>query len=306
MPESRLRKPFDTATKHPLEADPLAWLHYVGLPGTRVRLENTNLTTLTADADRILLVEGEGVDPYLADIEFQSGDELGGDERVFLYSALAFYKFALPVQSVVILLRPEAEGAGFTGRTGFLAPGGGRMEFTYRLVKVWETPVEAILAGSLAILPLAPIANVSEAQLPDIVRQMELRIDREAAAGERGLLWTATALLMGLRYKTSLINRLSKGVREMKESVVYQAILQEGEAIGEAKGEAKGKAEEARALIFRLGSKRFDEPDEQVKSAIEGIASLEALERLADRLLETENWQELLSATSTESPRNPV
>ena len=197
MAERTAHKPFDTATKRLLEADPLAWLHYVGLPGSRVHLENTNLTTLTADADRILLVEGEGLETYLADIEFQSGDEATGDARVFLYAAIAFYKFALPVQSVVILLRPEAEGSGFTGRTGFAAPGGGSMECTYRLVRVWEMPVSVILAGSLATLPLAPIADVTENQLPDIVRTMETRIDREADPGERGLLWTATALLMG-------------------------------------------------------------------------------------------------------------
>ena len=290
MSENKPHKPFDTATKRLLEADPLAWLRYVGLPGTRVQLENANLTTLTADADRILRVEGEEIQPYLAHIEFQSSDEPGGDERVFVYAAIAFYKLNLPVQSVVILLRPEAEGPGFSGRTGFVAPSGGMLQFTYRLVKVWETPVEELLAGGLALLPLAPIADVTKAQLPSIVRRMEYRIDREAEAGERGLLWTATALLMGLRYKIPLINRLLKGVSAMKESVVYQAILQEGEA----KGEAKGKAEEARAILLRIGSKRFGAPDAEVQAAIAAIEPLDELERLVDRLLEAESWFELL------------
>ncbi len=161
MPEDQpLHKPYDIATKHLLEFDPLAWLHFAGLPGDTVHLENTNLTTLTADADRILRVEGAGISPYLTDIEIQTTDEPDGDERVFMYAALGFYRFRLPVQSVVILLRPRAAGPGFTGRTGFVAPGGGQMEFTYRLIKVWETPVEVLLTGSLATLPLAPIAKV--------------------------------------------------------------------------------------------------------------------------------------------------
>src|SRR5437879_5866824 len=100
-----MHKPFDTATKHLLETDPLAWLQFVGLPGATARLENTNLTTMTADADRILWVEGEATQPYLADIEFQSSGEEDGDERIFLYAALLFRKHKLPVQSVVILLR---------------------------------------------------------------------------------------------------------------------------------------------------------------------------------------------------------
>src|SRR3954449_3540720 len=83
-----MNKPFDTATKHLLETDPLAWLHIAGLPGTSATLRDSNLTTLTADADRVLWVEGEPGGSYLADIEPQSTHEEDGDERVFLYAAL--------------------------------------------------------------------------------------------------------------------------------------------------------------------------------------------------------------------------
>src|SRR5207247_41577 len=83
--------------------------------------------------DRILWVEGEDTQTYLADIEFQSSGEEDGDERVFLYAALLFRKYRLPVQSVLILLRPEAE-VGFTGKTGFVAPGGGSLTFTYQRI----------------------------------------------------------------------------------------------------------------------------------------------------------------------------
>ena len=72
----------------------------------------------------------------------------------------------------------------------------------------------------------------------------------------------------------------------MKEPVVYQAVLHQREA--------RGKAEKARALILRIGSKRFVAPDALVQAAIGAMESLQALERLADRLLEAENWLELL------------
>ncbi len=286
-----MHKPFDTATKHLLETDPLAWLRFVGPPGTSASLRDTNLTTLTADADRVLFVEYAGEDPYLADIEFQASDEEDGDERVFLYAALLFRRYKLAVQSVVVLLRPEAEGPGFTGKTGFVAPGGGSLSFTYRIVKVWEVPAEELLKGSLATLPLAPIARVAPDELPRVIERMERRIDSEAAEEKRAPLWTATFLLMGLRYEREFIVELLKGVREMKESVTYQAILEEGEA----RGEAKWRTEEARRILIRQGGKRFGQPDEQTQAAIEGINSLEELERLSVRLLEVENWQELLN-----------
>ena len=72
----------------------------------------------------------------------------------------------------------------------------------------------------------------------------------------------------------------------MKESTTYQAILEEGEAIGEAR--------EARKLLLRQGEKRFGEPSAQTQAAIEAVSSLEQLEIMAVRLLEAENWAELL------------
>ena len=58
---------------------------------------------------------------------------------------------------------------------------------------------------------------------------------------------------------------------------------------------AKTTAEEAKALLLRLGSKRFGVPDASSQAALTAVTSLEALEQLADRLLEVESWQELLA-----------
>jgi hypothetical protein len=68
-----------------------------------------------------------------------------------------------------------------------------------------------------------------------------------------------------------------------------------GEALGEARGEARGRLTEARALLVRIGTARFGAPDLTITTRIEAIHSLEDLERMADRLLQVENWQELLS-----------
>jgi len=81
----------------------------------------------------------------------------------------------------------------------------------------------------------------------------------------------------------------------MRESVTYQAILKEGKAEGRAEGRVEGKVEEARTLLLKLGTIRFGPADEATQDAIQAIASTEALERLVERLLTVETWQELLS-----------
>lgn len=75
----RLHKPFDVVTKELLEADPLAWLRLVGLPGAAATLEDTNLTTLTVDADRVMRVAHTA--PYIANIEFQASREHSSGTR---------------------------------------------------------------------------------------------------------------------------------------------------------------------------------------------------------------------------------
>ena len=52
--------------------------------------------------------------------------------------------------------------------------------------------------AAVDLVPLAPLADVGERQLPELVRQ-DGRSDQSPAAGRAAKLWTATYLLMGLR-----------------------------------------------------------------------------------------------------------
>jgi predicted transposase YdaD len=134
---------------------------------------------------------------------------------------------------------------------------------------------------------MAPLAEASPDALPEVIRQMEARIEQEASPDEAGVLWTATYVLMGLRYSRKMATALLRGVRAMKESVTYQAIVDEGRA--------EGRLTEARAILLRQGRKRFGPPSMEVRGALEAITSIERLELLAERLLDVESWQELLA-----------
>ena len=73
---------------------------------------------------------------------------------------------------------------------------------------------------------------------PYLTQSMELRFANEASTRDAGIFWTATLLLLGLRFKRDTVLDLLKGVHGLKESDTYMMILEEGEARGEARPEA--------------------------------------------------------------------
>lgn len=81
----------------------------------------------------------------------------------------------------------------------------------------------------------------------------------------------------------------------MKDSATYQAILAEGEARGEARGEISGRIHEAKALLLRLGTRRFHSPSVIVADRVESIDDLSLLETLIERTIHVSSWEELLT-----------
>jgi hypothetical protein len=82
------------------------------------------------------------------------------------------------------------------------------LQFHYRVISVWELPVETILQAGLSLLPLAPISSVGENELPAVIQQMKRRLETEANPGTAAELWTATKVFLGLRYPAELIEPL--------------------------------------------------------------------------------------------------
>ena len=181
-------KPFDAATKMLVQAHPADWVALAGFPAaSKVEVVEAEVSTVTSAADKVIRVHAPR--PYICHLEFQASHDRGLDGRLFLYNALLRARYEVSVRSVAFLLRPEAQGPGVTGRV--LDEFGGAeqdhgLDFRYRLVRVWECPVEAVLAGGLGTLPLAPISAVEPARLPEVVRQMKDRLDREAPREQVG------------------------------------------------------------------------------------------------------------------------
>ncbi len=85
----------------------------------------------------------------------------------------------------------------------------------------------------------------------------------------------------------------------MKDSVVYQEIIEEGVKKGIKQGIEKGRREgaaELRSLILRLGTKALGRPATTVRSRLESIEDLSTLKHLIDRVLDgkAKSWTNLL------------
>ena len=201
-----------------------------------------------------------------------------------MYNVLLERRHGILVRTCVVLLRKSADLPELTGKLQRGFPGEAPyLVFRYRVVRVWQLPPETFFSGGLGILPLAPLSAVGEAELPDVIRRMEQRIIAEATPDEAGTLWTATDVLMGLRYPPALVAQLMQGVHGMKESLTYQAIVEEG------------KVEDRQEVLLQLGRRRFGMPNPTTEMTLRGIADRDRLARLTDALLEVSSWQELLA-----------
>ncbi len=139
------------------------------------------------------------------------------------------------MHTIIVLLRPEAAHATLNGTVAYTArPGRGKMDFGYEVVPLWDIPVEQLLAGEPGLLPLAPLGKLPGEValldgLADVIQRLLERLNAEAPLDQARRLLTAAYVLTGLCVpdrRAAL--QLFQGVRAMRESVTYMAILDEG------------------------------------------------------------------------------
>ena len=148
-------------------------------------------------------------------------------ERKMVCFSVLIHRTKLPVQSVVMLLRPEADCPELSGHLQLKLPDRrATHDFYYDVVMLWQIPVEALLQGGVAILPLAPLAKMTLEQLPEVLCRTEKRVAAEVEAGDAKEYHASTLLLIGLRYPKTMIAELMKVFPKMKESVTYELILE--------------------------------------------------------------------------------
>jgi predicted transposase YdaD len=205
-------------------------------------------------------------------------------ETTWFRQAALYHRHKLPVLTVLVLLRREANSPRFTGSFEIrMRDGWQTNQYNYRVVRMWDEDPEPYLTSGVNLVPLAPLTNLRADELPVLVRRMEERINAEPQPSASKL-WTATYLLMGLCYSKEVVSHLLEGVKYMRESTTYQAILGEGRVAGEQR------------FLILLGTERFGEPDAATLAAIEAMRDIARLEALGLRIVDpnVRDWNSLL------------
>lgn len=290
--------PYDAISKGLVEIDPASWPALAGHAGGAVAAIDADISTVTGASDKVLRISGKP--PWLMDLNFQRGPDASLPRRIHKYNAMLEDRHDLLVRSVVVLLTRAANLSVIDGRYVRAFPGEApRIDFRYQVIPVWQLPVAALLKGGLGTLPLAPISAVTEADLPGVVAQMKQRVAREARPALAEELWTATYVLMGLRYQDALVHRVLQGVLQMEESVTYQAIIRKGEA----KGLVEGKLEEARKNLLLVGTKCLGDPSKAAVAAVKAIDDLNRFEQLIVAAVDAPSWEALLGLSPKRTRR---
>ncbi len=283
---------FDVSTKELVWDDPVAWLQRLGIDVRGpVEVIDSDITALTASADKVIRVGGLA-EPFLVNIEFQSSHDSQLTRTLWFRQVALDHRHDLPVLTILVLQRKEANSPSLTGvYERFLPDGQLTNRYHYQVVRLWQEPADSFLNAGVELVPLAPLAAVDQGQLPELVHKMGERINT-LESGRAAKLWTAVYLLMGLRYPDEVIETVLEGVQAVKESTTYQKILRDGRT----EGLAEGRTTEAQKFLFLLGTKRFGVPEAEARAALEAIHDVDRLEDLGERLLDADvrDWNGLL------------
>jgi hypothetical protein len=281
--------PFDDTLKHLTEYSPQDWVIRGGWTAAPTTLIDADIATISGAADKVIRVAGHP--DWLLAVDFQAGhDTVAKLPDLLLYNSALYKRHALPVRSLLVLLHQVADSPQLTGLYERSFPGEAfDVALRYQTVRVWQVPADNWLSGGLGLLPLAPLGDMQPGELPSVIARMKERLGPKVPPEQKMELWGATHILMGLRYEQAIIKTLLQGVVRMRESVTYQAIIDEG------------KAEEAREILLLLGRDQLGEPSAKVRATLEAMTDVLRLNDLIVRSKSAASWQELLGLPG--SPR---
>ena len=278
-----MSKPYDATGKELLQSDPVAWAAFLGIvrPANRVELVDSDLSTVSAAADKVLLIKD---DPnWIANVEFLSWCDSGAPSQMLMYSGLLQRRHKRAVASVLVVLAPKADSPAFTGVHAVHPPFGPGWDFRYTVVRLWEMPVGPFLEGPLAILPLAPLADHTGIGLTAVANEIGRRLHNEGDFANGDRIVTMISIMMKLRYDAMTTEEFIRSIPDVEEYPGFKMFL------------VRGQNREAKTLLLRVGRKKFGPLTLTQESAINEIFDLARLEALCEKLLDVNTWDDLLN-----------
>lgn len=243
------------------------------LIGSRVALTELNPTELNVEpirADSIILLTNENL---ILHLEFQTATDPDMSFRMADYRLRAYRKFPhKSMRQIVIYLRQTTSELVYETRFEIE-----NTRHQFEVIRLWEQPASIFLESQ----GLYPFASLSQTDEPEsILRLVAARIEDIGTGKIQADLAATTSILAGLvldRHRVKQILRRDM----MRESVIYQDILAEGEV----KGEVKGRVEEARVLVIRQLTRKLGNVSPKLLAQIEALP-LERVEFLGEDLLD--------------------
>lgn len=224
-------------------------------------------------------------------IELQSYDDPDMGKRMLEYSVLAEHQYELPVWSFVICLRKQS-----MVRTPYIRrfiDGSVVHLFHFQVIKLWQVNAQSILDLEWdGLLPLLPLTKGGKK--PEIIQVM---IEQLVKSGDTNLL-ALSEMFGGLAFtgeaeKAWFKRRFAMFQDIMKDSWVYQEIVEESEERGRAE-EREKRLRDQRTTVVQLVKRDFPLLQGLAEQQVQRVQDPDALQSLISQLFAT---------TSVESAR---
>ena len=186
--------------------------------------------------------------------------------------------------TVIALLRSDANSPSFTGSFGIrMRDGWQTKKYNYRVVRMWDEDPEPYLTSGINLVPLAPITNVTQDELPGLVKRMEGRINAESKPMHRS---SGPPRTCSWGY----------GTRKRLRHICWRECTTCRNRRRIRPFSAKARVTGEQRLLILQGTRRFGKPDTATVAAIESIREIEKLDAIGVRLVDTDvqDWKSLL------------
>ena len=299
---------FDIVAKDPFYTFPEDMLQFLmnGTDFEFVEHVDSNLTTVEIRHMDILIKVLRDEKPVLVHCEIQTDDSTHPNmvQRNVGYLGRCFEKYGLPIYSFVLYLRSTA---GVRDPGGYFQDvPGHRFIVEYQVIRLNEINGEAILqAQQPGLMPFTPLMkhSVDMSSIEWTTHCVEVTKSLSVDAAVRDNLLLELWVMSGLRHeRQDLLTLISEDI--VKESSVYQMIIERGMEQGIEQGIEQGKQLGAKEStienILDLLDQRFQMSTAPVlKPSLETIDDLQQLRQLFHEALEVEHLENFIRTLQT-------
>ena len=272
--------------------DPSALLNLMGLPATDpIQLIESGIFPHILPVDNVLRVPAP--EPWIAVVGLATSHDpaLVG----WIETTLVCLPYSVPMEPIIVLVRPEADDPSVTGEEVRRMPWGEVVsQFTYRVVRVWQQPSDRPLGDHWP----RTLAGLAASGLPELISELR---EHAAARSENAACESVTCLVFALPEQGRVDPKLLAEAAELERTApcVYLALNKHDEHRIVSRDEG---CTVMRWKLYQRGARRFGPPDERVASTIGEIVSPRRLTDLDQFMARIESqdypissWNELLS-----------